>query len=128
MGSEIEQAVRAYVDERTTENLSKLDHALVRGTLIVPVSHDATDLGAGRFDVPAICFRRPDGVGVLPAFTSVEHLLSWKSEGCKYVELAGRTLIQMALAMVEVDEVAVNPNGVPRGAIPRSEFERLRAI
>ena len=51
-----------------------------------------------------------------------------KSEGCKYVELAGRTLIQMALAMVEVDEVAVNPNGVPRGAIPRSEFERLRAI
>jgi hypothetical protein len=27
-----------------------------------------------------------------------------------------------------IDEIAVNPNGVPRGAIPRSEFERLLAF
>jgi len=128
MASDIEQAVRDYVDDRTAEKLSRLDHALVEGTLIVPVSHDAVDLGSNRIDVPAICFRRPDGTGVLPAFTSVENLFSWKSEGSQYVELAGRSLLQMALAMVEIDEVAINPNGVPRGAIPRSEFERLLAI
>jgi hypothetical protein len=127
MASEIEQAVRAYAGQRTAENLTRLDHALVQGTLIVPVSRDAIDIGDGRFDIPVVCFRRPDGAGLLPAFTSVENLFSWKSEGSKYVELTGRKLLQMVLEMVGIDEIAVNPNGVPRGAIPRSEFERLLA-
>jgi len=59
------------------------------------------------------------------AFTTLEQLFAWKREGSKYVELTGRTLIEMARGMHEVDEVAVNSFGVPQGSIRRSEFDRL---
>ena len=123
-----EQAIAAYVEDRSAENLDRLDQALIKGEFLVPVSHDAVALEGIAFDIPAVCYRRADGAGVLPAFTSVDNHLSWKADGTKYVELGGRALIEMVRGMVEIQEVAVNPDGVPRGPVPRIEFDRLLAL
>lgn len=128
MPNEVERAIISYTQERTAENLGRLDRALVAGTFVVPVSREIAELGANRFDVPAVCIRQPDGSGALPAFTSMAQLLSWKPVGSKYVELAGVAIIEMAKGMPDVGEVAVNPAGVPRGSIPRSEFDRLLSL
>ena len=74
-----EQAIAAYVEDRSAENLDRLDQALIKGECLVPMSHDAVALEGIAFDIPAVCYRRADGAGVLPAFTSVDNLLSWKS-------------------------------------------------
>jgi hypothetical protein len=116
------------VKDRTSENLARLDQALLDEEFLVPVQQDAIALENVAWDIPAICFRRPDGKGVLPVFTSVDNLLSWKSEGTKYVELRGRVVIGMARNMAGIGEIAVNPGGVPRGAIPREEFDRLLSL
>jgi hypothetical protein len=125
---EVEQAIVRYTQERTADNLERLDRSLVAGTFLVPVGEEPTELSPGQFDIPAICIRQPDGVGALPAFTSIDQLLSWKPEGCSYVELSGGEVVEMARGMPEVGQVAVNLVGVPRGVIPRSEFDRLLSL
>jgi hypothetical protein len=128
MTNSFELAVIAYVENRSPENLSRLDQAILEAKFLVAVSQDAVALEGVAWDIPAVCLRRADGKGVLPIFTTVANLLSWKSEGPKYVELGGRTLIRMARDMAGIEEIEVNPRGAPRGAIPRSEFDRLLSL
>lgn len=58
-------------------------------------------------------------------FTTIEHLFVWKPWGCLYMYTSGRNLLAMALGMDSVTEILVNPNDVPRGRIPRGDFEEM---
>jgi len=128
MPNEMEIAIEAYVNDRTPENLSGIDQAIVASEFHVPVFADVKDLGSGRHDIPVVCIRTERGTGAIPAFTTVEQLLSWKPSGAKYATLAGRSLLAMAEQMPEIDEIAINPAGVPQGTIPRTEFGRLISL
>lgn len=124
----IESAIAHYSANRSGESLGALDTALVRNSLLVPVSEDVTETKRQSFDIPVICLRTRAGDGAIPAFTTVDQLMNWKPEGCKYVTLTGKSLFEMALGMPEISEIVINVNGAPRGAIPHSEFKRLIAL
>jgi len=94
----------------------------------VPVSAEVTEIDVHKYDIPVICEKTKSGDGVVPAFTAVEQMLVWKPGGCKYVTVSGKSLIEMADRMEGISEIMVNPGGVPRGSIPRSEFKRLLSL
>lgn len=122
----IEVAVATFSADRTDDNLSRLEHVLLAEKLLVPVAGDVDEFAKDLWDIPAICLRLEDGSGALPTFTSVKRLLTWEP-GCKFVSLTGRQVLGMARDMEVVDQVTVNHSTAPRGAIPRSEFDRLLA-
>jgi hypothetical protein len=124
----IEEAIAAFTENRSPEQLQQLHCVLVGGSFIVPVFADATEYAIAHWDIPVICLRRPDDTGSVPAFTSVEKLLEWKPEGGKFVELKGDQLIRMAENMSQISDIVVNPGLVPRGIIDRSEFKQLLAL
>ena len=128
MDSEIEDAISFYSATRSASALEALELALLRNDVLVPTSEVVKDLGDNRYDVPVVCLKTRAGDGAIPAFTTINHLLDWKPEGCKYVILTGKLLLEMALGMPEISEIVINVDGTPRGAIPRSEFERLIAL
>jgi SseB protein N-terminal domain len=123
----IEAAILSYTSNRSDATLQALDSALVQDNVLVPVSAEVTAIGTGNYDVPVICIKTSAGDGAIPAFTSIEQLLKWKPEGCKYVTMTGKSLLEMAIEMPVVAEIVVNVEGSPRGVIPRSEFGRLIA-
>lgn len=123
----IEVAIATFSANRTDDNLSRLEHVLLAEKLIVPVAGDVDEFAKDLWDIPAICLRLEDGSGALPTFTSLKRLLTWEAEGCKFVSLTGRQVLGMARDMEVVDQVTLNHSTAPRGAIPRSEFDRLLA-
>ncbi len=128
MSMEIEDAIVAFTNNRTPEQLQTLHRTFVKGTLVVPVFADVTEYTPTRWEIPIICLRRPDDTGSVPAFTSVEKLVEWKPEGVKFVELEGHQVISMAERMSQIAEIVVNAGLVPRGIIERSEFKGLLAL
>lgn len=128
MTNAIESAIAHYSINPSEDALGALDRALVQNSILVPVLVDATETRKGSFNIPVICLRTTAGDGAIPAFTTVDQLMNWKPEGCKYVTLTGKSLLEMALGMPEISEIVINVNGVPRGAIPQSEFKRLVAM
>lgn len=125
MPNRVDDAIVAYLRDHSETRLAVLDVAFVEETFHVPVSRPVRELQVGRYDVPVVCVRTGDGAGAVPAFTTVDHLLKWKPEGCLYTSLTGRALIAMADAMPAISEILVNPNDAPRGRIPRSDFRRM---
>lgn len=123
----IEEAITRFSADRTDDNLALLEHVLLAEKLIVPVAEGVEEIAQDHWDIPAICLRLEDGSGALPTFTSVKRLLTWEPDGCKYVSVTGRQVLGMARDMEAVGQVTVNHSTAPRGAIPRSEFDRLLA-
>ena len=128
MANRLEASITKYCDERTESNLAELDIALVEERFHVPVATAVKELEPGRYDVPVVCLKTEAGAGAIPAFTTVEQLLNWKPEGQKYTTVTGAALIAMASDMPGISEIRVNPNGAPRGLIPRAEFSRLLSL
>jgi hypothetical protein len=125
MPNRVDDEIIAYLRDHSEARLAALDAAFVEETFHVPVSKPVKKLHVGRYDVPVICVRTEAGNGAVPAFTTVEHLLKWKPEGCLYTSITGRSLIAMAEGMPAISEILVNPNDIPRGRIPRSDFKRM---
>lgn len=125
MPNRVDDAIVAYLRDHSTTRLAALDVAFIEETFHVPVSKPVKESQIGRYDVPVICVWTEGGSGAIPAFTTVEHLLKWKPEGCLYTSLIGRSLIAMADEMSAISEILVNPNDIPRGRIPRSDFKRM---
>jgi hypothetical protein len=128
MTNAIEAAIEVYCTSRSDSALLALDMALVRNSVLVPTSTELTEIETGGYEVPVICMRTTAGDGAIPAFTTLEQLLKWQPEGCKYIEVNGKALLQMAIGMPEISRIVINVDGAPRGVIPRSEFERLVAL
>lgn len=128
MTNAIESAIVNYSTSRSEDTFGALDRALVQNSIFVPVSADVTEISKNNFDIPVICLRTSASDGAIPAFTTVDQLLNWKPEGCKYVTITGKALLEMALGMPGISEIVINVNGAPRGAIPQSEFKRLVAL
>lgn len=128
MTNAIESAIAHYSTNRSEEALQALDIALVRNSVLVPISEDVTETKKGIFDIPVICLKTSTGDGAIPAFTTVDQLMNWKPQGCKYVTVTGKSLLEMALGMPEISEIVINVDGAPRGAIPQWEFKRLIAL
>jgi hypothetical protein len=78
--------------------------------------------------VPVICIKNESGEGAIPAFTSMEHLLNWKRDGCLYITITGRVLLEMAINMSDVAEIQINPYDAPRGRIPRVDFANILTL
>jgi len=125
MSVHLDDAIRAYADDPNGKSWTALETTVIETRLCVPVSGPVKEIAPGRYDVPVICLKTDAGEGAIPVFTSVEHLLKWKSQGCKYTTLSGRALIAMAINMEVVAEILVNPGDAPRGKIPRSDFKRM---
>jgi hypothetical protein len=128
MSNAIDQAVLAFLQDPTDEQNAKLDRVILEGEFLVPVSGQAVQSGLRNSQVSVRCVEIDKGVGALPAFTDVKHLLAWKPEGCEYVLLAGRKLIAMAVGMPSISLIAFNLADEPRGMIPRSDFARMMSI
>jgi SseB protein N-terminal domain len=128
LNNPLDQLIWAYVSDRSDESLRALHAAFLAEQLHVPLSEPVKELERDRFDLPVICIRTATGAGAIPAFTSLEHLFEWKPQGCLYTSLRGRALLTMAMGMVEIAEIRVNPNGVPRGCLLREEFEKMLEI
>lgn len=125
MLNRVDGAIIAYLRDRSVTSLEALDAAFVEERFQVPITDPVKELAPGRYDISVLCVKTDAGGGAIPVFTTVEHLLKWKPQGCKYTTLTGRALIAMADGMPAISEVLVNPNDVPRGRIPRSDFKRL---
>ncbi len=125
MDNPIERAIYSYLETRSDTSLQALDRALIDGELLVPVSGEVLEKTNNVFDVAVICVRTSAGGGAIPAFTTIDQLLKWKPEGVEFVPFKVPALLEMALGMPEISEIAVNIEGVPRGLIPRSDFARL---
>jgi len=125
---ETEQAIVAFTEDRTPERQLTMERALLAGQFLVPIGDEDVKARGDRYRLPVRCFRTDEGLAAAPAFTSLERLFDWKPEGCRYVTLDGHKIIDMVFAMPEVEVIAVNPKGVPRGLIPREEFLRLLAM
>lgn len=121
----LDDAIAAYTRSRSDLALKALDAAFMAEKLLVPVSEPVKELQPSRYDVPVICIRTETGAGAIPVFTAMEHLFKWKPKGCLYTSLTGRSLLTMAVGMDAISEILVNPNDVPRGQIPRSDFKRM---
>ncbi len=128
MLNRVDDAIFAYLRERSEASLAALDAALVEERFHVPVSDPVKELAPGHYDVPVLCVKTDAGAGAIPAFTTVEHLLKWKPQGFKYTSLTGRALIAMAEGMPMIAEILVNPDDAPRGSIPRKDFKRMLAL
>lgn len=128
MDNRLDDVIAAYARNQSDSALQTLHTAFMTEKVLVPVSEPVKDLGSSRYDVPVICIRTEAGAGAIPVFTAMEHLLRWKPKGCLYTSLTGRSLLAMALGMAAISEILVNPNDVPRGRIPRTDFERMLAL
>lgn len=126
--NDAERAIIAFTNERTPERMHDMDLALLAAEFIVPVSDEGVESRGNVHTVPVRCFVTEEGFRAAPAFTTVERLFDWKPEGSRYVTLIGHKLIDMAFGIAEIDVIAVNPKGVPRGLIPRGEFLRLLGL
>jgi len=122
---ELERTIQAHVHDRDNTSLRLLHVAFLKAKLFIPLANPVSKATPGYCDLPVLCERDNAGEGVLPVFTTKEHLLEWKPEGCLYTNLNGKVLLQMASAMTGVSAVLVNPAGVPRGRIPREDFEKM---
>jgi hypothetical protein len=120
----IESAIASYTSNRSDTALRALDLAIVQDEVLVPVSSEA-ETETGHLEIPVICLKTTAGDGAIPAFTTIDQLFKWRPEGCKYVTLTGRALLEMATTMPKISRIVINVDGSPRGAIPRSEFARL---
>lgn len=125
MPNTIEAVIERYSASRSDDALRGLDAALVQDSFLIPVSREVARTRIGSYDIPVICMKTKAGDGAIPAFTTIDQLLNWKPEGCKYVTLTGKALLEMALGMAAISQIVINVDGTPRGAIPRSEFKRL---
>ncbi len=121
----LDDAIIAYSRDRTDGALRSLHETFLSEKLHVPASEPARELQPGRFDIPVICLRTGSGAGAIPVFSTVEHLLKWRPQGCLYTSLTGRAVLEMASGMKEISEILVNPNDVPRGRIPQGDSERM---
>lgn len=128
MSNPIDDAIITYVQDRSDTAFRALDMAFLTEKLHVPVSEPVKELGPGRYDVAVICMRTETGAGAIPVFTEIDHLFKWKPQGCLYTSLTGRSLLAMAISMEEISEILVNPNDVPRGRIPRTDFQAMLAL
>jgi hypothetical protein len=126
--TQAERAIIAFTEDRSAERLLAMEMALLSGEFLIPIGDEEVESRGDRHRVPVVCFRTEEGFAAAPAFTSVERLFDWKPEGSRYVSLRGYKLIDMVFAMPEVDVIAVNPKGVPRGLIPREDFLRLLSL
>lgn len=128
MRNRVDDAIFMYDRDRREATQAALDLALVEEQFLVPVAEPTKELTPGHYDVPVLCVRTEAGGGAIPAFSSMERLLTWKPHGCLYTTLNGHSLLAMAIGMESVTEILVNPGSVPRGRIPRSNFTRMLAI
>jgi len=126
--TETERAIIAFTEERNAERQLAMNMALLSGEFVIPIGDEGIESRGDRHRVPVRCFRTEEGFAAAAAFTSVERLFDWKPEGSRYVSLLGHELIDMVFAMPEVDVIAVNPMGVPRGLILREDFLRLLSL
>lgn len=125
MGNRLDDAIVAYMRDLSDTSLLELHSVFLAEKLHVPVSEPAKELQPGCYDIAVICVRTEAGGGAIPVFTDLEHLFAWKPEGCLYTSIVGRSLLAMAINMDAIDEILVNLNDVPRGRIPRADFERM---
>ncbi len=128
MPSRVDNAIFEFVRSRSDAALLGLHMVFMEEQVHVPVVEPVKELGAGRYDVPVLCVRTETGAGAIPVFTTMEHLLKWKPQGCLYTSLRGRSLIAMAIGMDCISEILVNPDDIPRGRIPRGDFQRMLTI
>jgi SseB protein N-terminal domain len=128
MSNRIDDAIYAYLRGGDLVALDALYIALVEEKLSIPLLGPVKEVAPGRHDLPVLCIKTEDGGGAIPAFTSAEHLLEWKPEGCLHTEVVGRSLVAMAIGMSSISEIVINMNGVPRGSIPRSGFARMLTL
>lgn len=124
----LDDAIFAFVREQSESARLALHMIFLDEDLYVPIAAEVAELQPGEYGVPVICIKTEAGAGALPAFTSVRHLLQWKPQGCLYTSTCGGSLIRMAVGMADVDEILVNPSAVPRGRIPRRDFQRMLAL
>ena len=125
MGNRLDDAIIAYTRNRCHALFTTMYKVFMNENLYVPVSEAVKEPQPGSYDVPVICIRTETGVGAIPVFTTMEHLLKWKPQGCLYTTLTGRSLIAMAIGMDDISEIHVNPKDAPRGQIPRADFEKM---
>jgi len=121
----LDAAIINFSKARSKEALVKLQYVFLTERLHVPIVEPAMEIQAGHYDIPIICIRNDVGQGSIPAFSTVEHILKWKPEGCLYASISGFALLQMALKMDQISEVVVNINSSPSGSIPRKDFHMM---
>jgi hypothetical protein len=126
--NEVEQAITIFTEDRTEARFDAMQRALVDGEFLIPVSDEGVQSQLSVHSIPVICFTTDEGHAAAPAFTTLQRLLEWKPQGVKYVELEGHKLIEMVDGMAEIDLIAINPGGGPRGLIPREDFLRLLSM
>lgn len=83
MANRVDDAIVAYLRDRSETSLAALDSAFVDERFHVPISESVKELAPHRYDVPVLCVKTDAGMGAIPVFTTVEHLLKWKPQGCK---------------------------------------------
>jgi hypothetical protein len=127
MSSRVEDAIRAYASDRNPTSLAALNAAVFEENFFVPTAAEPVKTGPGRFNLAVVCMKTTTGAAI-PAFTTTDQLLLWKPEGCDYTTLAGAALMAMAAEMTEVSEILINPDGNPRGIIPRADFGKIRYL
>ncbi len=133
MSNAVELAIKAYTEKRDAsepadDEFKALDLAILQSTFFVPVYQQVTKIREHAYSIPLVCIKTLAGDGAIPIFTTLDHLQCWKEEGSDYVELTGKAILTMALGMPDISIVVVNVDSSPRGAIPRTEFERLIAL
>lgn len=128
MGSRLDEAIMTYTRDQSDQSFRSLQLVFLHEHLHVPVSQPVKELQLHHYDVPVICVRTETGAGAIPVFTAIEHLYKWKSQGCLYTSLTGRSLLAMAIGMEAISEILVNPDDVPRGRIPRSDFNNMLGL
>jgi hypothetical protein len=124
----VDQAIQAYVRDRSEAVLKVLHVAFLDASLFVPLANPVREISPARYDIPVLCIRGDAGEGAIPAFTTHEHLLEWKPTGCLYTNLGGRALLEMAIGMTDISVILINPAGAPRGQIPREDFARMLTV
>jgi hypothetical protein len=125
MVNALDHLIAAFAENPSDASLLALQTSFMAQKLHVPIAQPVRELQPSVHDLAVICVRTEAGAGAVPAFTTVEHLLKWKPQGCLYVFLTGRSLIEMARDMVAISEILVNPNDTPSGRIPRMDFEKM---
>ena len=128
MQGTIDQAIQAYVRDRSDTALRALHVAFLDASLFVPLANPVKEISPARYDIPVLCIRGDAGEGAIPAFTTQDHLLEWKPAGCQYTNLSGRALLGMAIGMLDISVILINPAGAPRGQIPRDDFAKMLSV
>jgi hypothetical protein len=128
MAISIEESILRHVRDKSSASLRNLYESLLDGTMLVRLFSEITTDTSGKNDLPVNYFRLADGLGCLPAYTSLARFLEWNEVGSRYTELQGRKLFRMVTDMPEIDCIYVNysaEQGTPKGKIGRREFELL---